>query len=349
VDGFLPKVIIWTRGYAPKYEAVSKEILLLSNALRHVLIYNLSSRAELYFGARVISCYSRFYPSRIIIPVLEHRFDISHIFTSAPEHFYTSVLTKKPIILTYCGHIYLPSKNVSRFVQKLKKFDHVILESAKDFSALTSIGFETNKLSIIYPGIDLSKFKPSEPSVEIFKILFASSPLSDRDSSFYSRGVKLMLDSLDNIDGVRFVFLWRKGCSELLRTLMNRQKLNQSNVTIVNRIVNDITPFLTNVHAVIAPFTSIWAKACPHSIIEALASGKPVLVSTKVGISDLVKNEKCGVVFEPTAEGLVQAIEELRDHYWLYQNKSRRVAEKYFSKETFVENYRSIYESVYTS
>lgn len=343
--GFLPKIIIWTRDFAPDREATSKEILVLRNALKMVFICNLSSSAELRYSKGILSFYSKFYPLRIIIPLIERKFDISHIFISTPEHFYTSVLTKKPVILTYCGCLTYPIRDLNRFVQGLKKSDHIVVESVKDFSILRKLGFAANKLSVIYPGIDLSQFKLSRVSDETFKILFASAPLSNIDAVFYSRGVKLMLDSMERLNQVRFVFLWRKGCSKLLYTLTNKLKINGSRLTIVNEIVPRINPYISNVHAVIAPFISNWGtKACPNSIIEGLASGKPVLVSTKVGISDLIKKEQCGVVFEPTIDGLACAIEDLKSNYRIYQSNSRRVAEEYFSIDLFVKNYQTIYE-----
>ena len=336
---------MWTRDYAPDREATSKEILTLCNALKTVFIYNLSSWVELKYTKDILSFYSKFYPARIIIPVLERQFDISHVFISTPERFYTSALTKKPIVLTYCGCLTHPSKDRNRFFQELKKPDHLVVESPKDFSILRTFGFAANKLSVIYPGIDLSQFRHCKVSNEPFKILFASAPLADIDNVFYSRGVKLMLDSTEYLSQVRFVFLWRKGCSKLLYTLKTKLKINASSLSIINEIVPKMNPYTANVHAVIAPFTSSWGtKSCPNSIVEGLASGKPVLVSTKVGISDLIKQEQCGVVFEPTIDGLVCAVEDLKSNYRLYQSNSRRVAEEYFSINAFINNYQKIYE-----
>jgi len=342
----VPEVTIWTHAYAPEYEGTSKEILLLSRSLGYVSVHDLSDDLRFKIDRKLISYRSSVYPLRVIAPLLAMRTKISHVYISQPETFYLSFLKKRPVLVTYCGRLYSGSKPVEHQIERLKMVDHIVVESSRDLCHLRSLGFGPERASLVYPGIDLARFTPQETRPDSFKLLFASAPLADVDALFRARGVDLILHSLENLDGVQFVLLWRQKCTDLLYRRVKSNRATQR-LTIVNKILGETSQLMSGVHAVVAPYTTTWAnKACPSSLVEGLASGKPVLASNEVAIADLISREKCGVVFEPTTEGLVHATEHLRDHYQMYQANARRAAEKYFAAEDFVHAYERIYADV---
>jgi len=159
------------------------------------------------------------------------------------------------------------------------------------------------------------------------------------------RGVDLMLNIAQKNRSINFTFLWRKtGYNNLIKKINER---NLKNVEVINRIVTDINEVYGRSSCTMAPFLDFEShKPAPMAIIESLATGKPVLVSNKVSIANIVDNERCGVVFEPSIDNAVDAISKLKKKYSTYQKNSRRIAEEYFSEERFVKDYRRLYDEL---
>ncbi len=102
--------------------------------------------------------------------------------------------------------------------------------------------------------------------------------------------------------------------------------------------------------ATIAPFLqSTDTKICPTSLIESLACGRPLLVSTKVGLADLVQEHDCGQVFEPSVDGVCHAIEALRADYRRRAANARACAERHFDLRLCLRQHEQLYDEVLTS
>src|SRR5690606_3074767 len=100
-------------------------------------------------------------------------------------------------------------------------------------------------------------------------------------------------------------------------------------------------------HAVILPaLESDSFKPCPHSGLHSLAHGKPLLASHAASISGIVERERCGEVFQPTAESLCKAVSHLPENYDDYQVNTYRTLEGKFSKSGFIERYGKLYASL---
>jgi glycosyltransferase involved in cell wall biosynthesis len=89
--------------------------------------------------------------------------------------------------------------------------------------------------------------------------------------------------------------------------------------------------FLTAFHCVVAPFWSV-GKPCPNSILEALAVGRPVLVSDFVDIGQLLQRAGAGLIFKRDAGSLCQAIEQMCQDYGSFQPKARLRAEFFYQE-----------------
>lgn len=332
------KIIYLTGVYSPDNEAVSKEIFLLHNHFPRSFVYGIASDfLKFSLKKRYLVHFDR--PYRLapkFIPVIEKRFDISHIYHSLDNWYFLEHLEKKPIILTGAtGGNVLDRK-------KYEKIEKIVVESKYDFMRVKNAGIAEEKIKLIYPGLDLSKFSYTAPEGG-FSILFASSPFAK--GYFAARGVDLLLSASELCRDVHFILLWRKwaGTVDLIKTMVQ----NKKNVTLNLEHIKDISGLLDRVHAVIAPFTSQQlTKPCPHSVIECLAAGKPVLVSDKVGIAHIIQEKQCGVVFRPDTGDLMRAIAELKKNYTEYQKNARTCAEEHFSKEIFLTQYELIYSAI---
>ena len=127
-----------------------------------------------------------------------------------------------------------------------------------------------------------------------------------------------------------------------MKSLIEKEALK--NITVENGFIEDIDRLYRSSHAVILPgLVPHSFKPSPHSVLESLSHGKPVLISRPSSISDIIEKEHCGVVFEPEVDLLVKAIDHLKENYSSFQNNCHKTANNYFSKKIFLEKYDQIY------
>jgi len=156
-----------------------------------------------------------------------------------------------------------------------------------------------------------------------------------------------MLNAAKRVPEVQFVFVWRnKNLTELQEAI---KRLAVKNVEIKNGLM-DMDNIYQTVHATILPgleYHSI--KPSPHSGIESLAWGKPLLVSVPSSLAPLVQRFHCGIVFEPSVDSLHRGIRQLMKSYDEFAVNCHTVIEGNFSQTTFLEKYRQLYTSMMES
>lgn len=91
--------------------------------------------------------------------------------------------------------------------------------------------------------------------------------------------------------------------------------------------------------------TSVW-EGMPITLIEAMFSKLPVIVSAVGGILDMIEDDYSGVMCEPTVESIKQAILKMiskseKEREYLAANAELRAKE--FSAENMCENYSKLY------
>src|SRR5262249_38928894 len=189
---------------------------------------------------------------------------------------------------------------------------------------------------------DASRLVPSRNPLERELILLmASAPWNGRQ--FELKGINLLLAAAARLPYLRLILLWRGVLAEELERRVLRFRL-ENRVEIVNRKV-DINDYLAQAHAtVLLAKHGGLVKSFPHSLVESLLVGKPVLLSNTIAMSDYVSKRHCGVVVRDMSfEALAAAIESLmRDYETLARNASH-IAAAEFSIETMIANYRRLY------
>jgi len=100
-------------------------------------------------------------------------------------------------------------------------------------------------------------------------------------------------------------------------------------------------------HFTVVPYTRPdGGKECPNSLIEGLACGLPALVSSACRIADFVERQRCGVVFEPTPLGLINAIAQGTRYYHELSKQATITAHEFFSHERFLMKMAKIYDAI---
>jgi glycosyltransferase involved in cell wall biosynthesis len=228
----------------------------------------------------------------------------------------------------------------------------IVTHAADESRRLVALGLPAETIVCIPPGIDLRPLTPQPRTADAafasvpggtdrFRVLFATTPHVPEGVD--QRGVSLLIEAARALPDVDFVVPWRPfpGAAPLADACRRRAP---TNVHISMERVADMRRLFAACDATVAPFTAPHGlKVCPTSLIESLALGRPVLVSTACGMAGLVEDEHCGVVHPPTVDGLVQGIGRLRADYQDFAARSRIAAERHFDLDVCVNRYAALY------
>jgi glycosyltransferase involved in cell wall biosynthesis len=336
----------WVFNYMPKWEAVSKEVNTLASFFHkrfgtRTISLNLNGERVAFVGR------NKHLPlpyAVIALPLLARiakNLEVNHLFASPAERLLMPRLARLPNTMLTISKDSPALDRLERNISKLRAMRYIVVESERHHDLMLQVGVEPRRLKLIYPGVVRQPYvkAPDGP----FTILFATSPLGKFD--LLSRGVYLMVRAAALLPDVRFRLLWRRPEPAVLTRLIRDAGVD--NVEVISGYIEDMNSMYESAHAVILPgLTDTALKPCPHSALESLAHGKPVLVSRPASLSDIVAREGCGVVFEPSVASLCESVRELQQNYADYQERAHQAVERSFSREVFVNRYRTLYASL---
>jgi glycosyltransferase involved in cell wall biosynthesis len=165
-------------------------------------------------------------------------------------------------------------------------------------------------------------------------------------SQFKTKGVNALLEAARQLPRLHLIFLWRGVLSEEMDRRVHRMGL-EDRVEVLDTVV-DVNEILAGVHAsvTLASEPDI-VKAYPHSLLESLAAGKPVLVSRAIPMSSYVEEKGCGVVVERLSlRSLIAAVENLVTEYEALSGTTQQLDEQDFSRERMLLSFQRLYERV---
>lgn len=344
----MSRIVYFTNGYLPDREGVSKELSILNNHFSKgsrckTYLHNLADRWQVSLGRGFISYPDRFLPIGYpLVKYLERRADLIHIYGSLTGRLYLSLIKKRPLILTSASA--LITERFEQCAPAWTSLDVIVVESERDSRTLKEMGVDSKKVFLIYPGVPTHKI-PDPPMDIPFTILFASSPIAKDPDSLNRRGVSLLIEAAKRLADCQFIFLWRGRHTKTLDLMLSRA--GTDNIKVIDKIVPNIDDMLTNVHCtILSPEGWDECKPCPNSLIETLACERPVLASDRVGISNLIERERCGITFSPDPAEVEDAIRKLRSNYEIYRENALPTARRYFSVEKFVGAYEDLYKKL---
>ncbi|MCC7087156.1 MAG: glycosyltransferase family 4 protein [Pirellulales bacterium] len=334
------RISYWTGWLDPKMVAVSKEVYQLLPHFPGSRVFGVSPKYFLRYSRihRSFGVHLGLYPIfRHMMPMVERRFDVSHVYTSLSDWHFLNALGARPIVLTATENAIDSSNSL------LQKVAHVAVETEPMAASAVRAGVPKERLSIIYPGVDLSQFRELPPPPQPWRCVFASSP--ENESELYTKGVDLLLDLAAAESTLELTILWRPFGRESDRALAIVRDRSLPNVKLVTERVAKMHEVLPQFHFAIAPFRSV-GKPCPNSILESLAVGRPVLVSSYVEIASLIEREGVGIRFLPQIDELRRAFHQLCDQYVQLQPNARPCAERHFDLRKTVASYGRLYAQV---
>ncbi len=265
--------------------------------------------------------------------------DLLHVFFPLPYVFPVLRRLRRPLILTITAAL---DPNRRADARALRPLDALVVSSPRDVDLARSWGLE--RVRLIRPGIDTARFASVPPPPKgPFTLLVGSAPWTC--AQFHSKGIEALLEVAASRTDLRLLFLWRGLWLEDLQRRIAALGIEER-CEVFNEQV-DVAHVLARCHAaaVLAAHSRL-VRAFPHSLLEALAVGRPVLVSRCIPLADTVEAKACGAVVDLlTPASLIDALDRLLRHHHQMEAAAQEVGNG-FDRKTFLDAHAALYQDV---
>lgn len=319
----------------PKAEALSQEIEALRRVYEGDLIYLNPNRQAIGPIPRIFFGFHRL----LKIRWLEARIDLHHFYNPDPFPFPLLRFLRRPIVYTITSGMAADQSIPALF----RNISWVTAPDERSLAALRRAGVVNS--SVVRAGIDTDRFTHTpQPVEDSVRLLMGSAPWTE--TQFHSKGVDALLTAASQEPRLHLVFLWRGVLAESMLNRVRRLGL-EDQVTVLDQLV-DVNRILADVHAAIALADGPGiVKSYPHSLLDSLAAGKPVLVSRAIPMADYVVETGCGEVVETvTPEAILASVERLLADYPACMAMAQAVGRRDFAEAGMVEGYGAIYQTL---
>lgn len=270
-----------------------------------------------------------------LIKKISGQVDLVHLFSPVlyPYH-YIRHFKNKPLVYSTLTAIDRP--------RQIKNVDHFIVYDENSTQKLKNAGVDY--VSCSPPLVDFKKQILPYPEGE-FTLLMASAPWEKRQ--FESKGIHLLFSLLGRYPKMKVIFIWRNVLYEDMARLVN-QSAYSDRIELVNGRI-DITEYLQRAHAVILlARESSLVKSYPHSLMEGLLTGRPVITSDVIPMSDFVKSKSLGVVVNDfSIDALARETGRLIKRYKDFSTNVQALDDNIFSKEKFIDFHKQLYRGYF--
>ncbi|MBN1640741.1 MAG: glycosyltransferase [Anaerolineae bacterium] len=323
----------------PGCEAVSQQVAVLEQQHPGETVYLNPNRRSpiraprLAFGFHVLRQIRR----------TEAGVDLHHVFNPDPFPFPYLQFLRRPVVYSLTGGV----RAGTRIPPRLARLGALTVADERSLRVLRHQGL--GNVHLVRTGIDTARFTHTPLPLRAHVRLLAGSAPWTR-TQFRSKGVDALLGAARLLPQLHLAFLWRGVLYGEMARRVQRAELGDR--VRVHDAQVDVNGVLATVHAGVALAADpALLHPYPHSLIEALAAGKPVLVSREIPMADYVVQHGCGVVVDRlTAEAVAAAVERLVRDYADLERAARAVGARGFGEAQFLASceraYRAALESV---
>lgn len=264
--------------------------------------------------------------------------DLVHFFNPDPFPYPFLLCLRKPVVYTITAGVE-KKPNLAFF----RRMAVVTVPDERTLAQLQAWGL-TN-VALQRPGINTQRFTHTPQPLAFaqpLRLLTASAPWTH--AQFKTKGFDALLTAAQHMPDLHLTLLWRGLLLDEIHQRVAQLGIGDR-VTIIDKTI-DVNTALATVHA-----TAIFAtspgiiKSYPHSLLDSLAAGKPVLLSNTIPMADYVRQEQCGVtVSTVTPEAITDALIALRAGYTTYASNAQLVGQRDFTEEAAIQAATEIYK-----
>lgn len=253
-----------------------------------------------------------------------------HVF-SPSYHLYAYLKAIKPKRLIYTTQTPMTAESW------LPAIDHLIVYDEQSYERLRHVG---RPISLSPPHV---AFKQVDAGVlqGPFTLLMASAPWED--AQFHSKGIHTLIAWLERTKDTRIIFLWRNLLFDKMKKIVADSGLSHR-IELVNEKVN-VEEYLTRAHAVVLLANqSSLVKAYPHSLMEGLLAGRPVVTSAAIPMARFIAAKNLGtVVHSFDSDDVDRAMNALQRDYATWRQHVLSLSADTFSSDRFIACHEAIY------
>ena len=319
----------------PEAEAMSQEINALRDCFGGDLVYlNPNSHSPVYIPRLLFG----FHKLKQLW-ARETNLQMHQLYNPDPFPFPILRLLRRPVIYTLSCGVRNKRPNLAFF----NSLAAVTVSDERSLKRLRAWGL--NNGFLVRPGVDTTRFTFSPLRLRSgIRLMVGSAPWSR--AQFRTKGVDALLAAAQQSPQLHLTFLWRGVLAEEMERRVRDMNLEKQ-VMVLNRRV-DVNRVLAGVHASITlAANSAIVRSYPHSLMDSLAAGKPILVSRAIPMSDYVEQMDCGKVVENvTPASILAAVEILAREYEPLQNRAKQVGQRDFSQQVMIASFEKVYEHV---
>ncbi|MCQ9210476.1 glycosyltransferase [Granulicatella seriolae] len=231
------------------------------------------------------------------------------------------------------------SKILYRIFFKLFKLIPVAISEKVKSSISKVYHVDSSHIPLIYNGVLLADFNRKSnyeitKNIEIVHVGRLSEP---KNHVTMIKAVQILKTKYPNLT-LKLIGQGEKQeeLSELVETLGL-----EKNIIFVGA-VDDVRNFLLEADIFILP--SLW-EGMPISLIEAMATGLPIIASDVGGIGEMISHEESGLLIEPDTDALVDSINSLIESQWLREclGNNAYIKSLDFTSDIMAEKYIELY------
>jgi len=317
-----------------KAEAIAQEIALLRHTFGGELVH---VNPNLHLPQSLIPRLGFGWHSLPKLLRMAQSADLFHFFNPDPFPYPFLLALPKPVVYTITAGVDARPN--------LAFFRRMAVVTVPDERTLAQLkGWGLTNVALQHPGIATHRFTPSPLALQPhspLRLLVASAPWSL--AQFSSKGFDALLAAVQRMPDLHITLLWRGLFVEEIRRRIATSGVGER-VTVIDETV-DVNEALAHVHAAaIFATTPGIIKSYPHSLLDALAAGKPVLLNKTIAMSDYVSEQQCGVVMDAvTPEAIITALAQLRADYDGYAQRATLVGRRDFTEAAALEKAAAIY------
>lgn len=213
----------------------------------------------------------------------------------------TSIARKPKVVLSRKVCFPIRKNPLSKLKYRTKRIDRIIAVSEGVKSLLIKGGIRSEKIIIIHDGIDIEKFRKVRNNRYLYNEfdLDSKGPLvgmvaalsSTKDHQNFLEAAARVKEELSR---VRFLVVGEGELRRELEYLTKKLELEKS--VVFTGFRNDIPQILSVLNLFVLSSRS---EALPNSILDAMASGLPVVATKVGGIPEIVKDGVNGILVPP--------------------------------------------------